>query len=127
MNVSGGNFHDWNKLKWATIIPGYRAKFIHSDNMSFALWDIDAGAPLPAHSHPHEQVTHLLEGEFEIIINGAAKLMQAGEVAAIPSNSKHSGMAITSCRILDAFYPVREDYLADNMRTVLQNADQSFD
>jgi glyoxylate utilization-related uncharacterized protein len=81
------NFHDWDKLEWATIIPGYRAKFVHSDNMSFALWDIDAGAPLPEHSHPHEQVTHLLEGEFEITLNGNTKVMQAGYIVTIPSNS----------------------------------------
>jgi len=80
------NFHDWDKLEWSTIIPGYRAKFVHSDNMTFALWDVDAGAPLPEHSHPHEQVTHLLDGNFEMTIDAKTKVMQPGEVAIIPSN-----------------------------------------
>jgi quercetin dioxygenase-like cupin family protein len=104
------NLHHWDEMEWVTIIPGYRAKFIHSKNMTFGLWDIDAGAPLPEHSHPHEQVTHLLEGKFEITIDGNTQVMHAGMVAIIPSNAKHSGKAINSCRILDAFYPVREDF-----------------
>ena len=108
-------FHDWHKLEWSTIIPGYRAKFVHSNNMSFALWDVDEGASLPEHSHPHEQVTHLLEGKFEIAIDANTEVMQAGQIATIPSNIKHSGKAITACRILDAFYPVREDYVANNI------------
>ena len=105
------NFHDWDKLEWSTIIPGYRAKFVHSDNMTFALWDIDAGALLPEHSHMHEQVTHLLEGKFELTIDANTEVMQANQIATIPSNTIHSGKAITACRILDAFYPVREDYM----------------
>jgi quercetin dioxygenase-like cupin family protein len=104
-------FHDWNKMEWSTIIPGYRAKFVHSNNMTFALWDVDEGASLPEHSHPHEQVTHLLEGKFEITIDANTKVLQAGQIATIPSNTKHSGKAITACRIFDAFYPVREDYV----------------
>jgi quercetin dioxygenase-like cupin family protein len=36
----------------------------YSANMTFALWDIDAGASLPEYAHPHEQVVHLLEGEL---------------------------------------------------------------
>ena len=62
------NLHEWDKVKEKTIIPGYRAKFMHSANMTFALWDVDTGAPLPEHAHPHEQVTHLLEGKFELTI-----------------------------------------------------------
>lgn len=80
---------------------------------------------MPEHSHPHEQVTHLLDGEFEITIDEATKVLQAGQIVSIPSNSKHSGKAITACQILDAFYPVREDYTASNVRTILQNASQS--
>ena len=43
----------------------------------------------------------------------------------IPSNATHSGRAITACRILDVFYPLREDYLKDSFQTVLQNASVS--
>jgi len=116
------NIFEWERIEERTIIPGYRAKFIHSANMTFALWDTDANAPLPGHSHEHEQVTHLLEGEFEITIGGVTNMMKPGSIAVIPSHMHHSGKAITPCRILDVFYPLRKDYMSHLTHTLLQNA-----
>jgi quercetin dioxygenase-like cupin family protein len=93
-------------------IPGYRVRFVHSASMTFAYWAIAAGAELPEHSHPHEQVAHVLEGEFELVIAGERQRLRAGMVAIIPSNATHSGRAVSNCRLLDAFHPVREDYVA---------------
>ena len=64
----------------------------------------------------------MLEGTFELTIDGVANVMKADSVAVIPSNAVHSGRAITACRILDAFYPVREDYLKENLQGVLKKA-----
>jgi quercetin dioxygenase-like cupin family protein len=66
--MDGPLLHEWKSIEEKTIFPGFRGRFIHSANMSFALWDVDAGASLPEHAHPHEQVGHLLEGEFSLTI-----------------------------------------------------------
>ena len=34
----------------------------------------------------------------------------AGQVFVIPPDVPHSGRALTRCRVLDVFAPVREDY-----------------
>jgi len=107
------NLQNWVDIAPVTIAPGYRARFIHSVTMTFALWDVESGAPLPEHSHPHEQVTHLLEGEFEITVDGLVHRMKAGDVLVIASHAVHSGVAVTACQILDVFSPVREDYVLD--------------
>lgn len=99
-----------NHLPLHEILPGMRGRFVHSQHMTFAFWEIDAGFDLPAHNHPHEQVTHMIEGIFELAINGKARQLNAGAMAIIPGNAAHSGKAITDCRILDIFYPKREDY-----------------
>jgi quercetin dioxygenase-like cupin family protein len=91
-------------------IPGYHVRFVHSENMTFAHWSIKAGALLPEHAHPHEQVANIIEGEFELTINGETQRLKPGAVGIIPGNTKHSGKAITDCKIIDAFYPIREDY-----------------
>ena len=91
-------------------VPGCRGKFVHSDNVTLACWDVDAKASLPEHAHPHEQVTTLVEGMFELTIGGETRLLRPRAVAVIPGDVKHSGRAITPCRIIDVFYPVREDY-----------------
>ena len=99
-----------NNIKAKEIIPGYHVKFVHSDNMTEAYWHVDAGAVAPDHSHPHEQIVNVLEGEFELTVNGEPKQLKPGCVVVIPPEAKHSGRAITDCQIMDVFYPVREDY-----------------
>ena len=99
-----------NEIEQIEKIPGYRVRFVHSANMTFAHWEIAAGAPLPEHAHPHEQVANMLEGNFELTIDGQTRTLAAGDVAIIPGGAKHSGKALTACRILDVFYPIREDY-----------------
>lgn len=99
-----------NDMEEKEIVPGYRAKFIHTENMTIAYWNIKANHTMPEHSHPHEQVVNLTEGKFELTIDGKAQRAEPGTVIIIPPNAKHSGIAITDCRILDVFYPVREDY-----------------
>jgi quercetin dioxygenase-like cupin family protein len=101
---------DWSKIPPRTVIPGFHGRFAHSEHMTFALWDIEAGARLPAHHHPHEQVIHVLSGAFEATVDGITQVLTAGMVGIVGSNLVHSGRALTTCRILDAFSPVREDY-----------------
>ena len=91
-------------------VPGFRVRFVHSENMTFAYWDIRQGALLPEHNHPHEQVANVLDGRFELTIDGETRVLESGMVAIIPPNAVHSGRAISDCRILDVFYPIREDY-----------------
>ena len=91
-------------------VPGFHARFVHGDKMSWAFWTIDAGSELPEHRHPHEQVGTVLEGEFEITLDGETRVVGPGDVFVIPSNVPHAGRAVTACRMLDVFQPVREDY-----------------
>ena len=103
-------FIDLREIEQREQIPGYHVRFVHSVNMTFAHWQIEAGAKLPEHSHPHEQVANIIDGQFQLTIDGETRVLGPGTVAVIPSNAVHSGQAVTSCKIIDVFYPVREDY-----------------
>lgn len=103
-------FFNLSKLEAKEIFPGFHVHFIHSATMTFAHWDIDPGAVLPEHSHPHEQVANVIQGKFELTIDGESQCLGPACVGIIPSNARHSGKAITRCHIIDAFYPIREDY-----------------
>ncbi|UCD19802.1 MAG: cupin domain-containing protein [candidate division WOR-3 bacterium] len=92
------------------VVPGIKGKFVHSDNMTVVYWNIDAGAVMPDHAHPHEQIVNVLEGEFDFTVEGKVTEASPGFIAVVPPNVKHGGKAKTPVRILDVFYPVREDY-----------------
>lgn len=106
------------------IIEGYHAQFIHTDTMTFSFIDVDANSALPIHSHPHEQVSQVIEGKFELTINGEARVLQPGDIAVIPSNIPHGGIAITNCKLIDIFNPVREDYLQKTLAAKNKNVDK---
>lgn len=103
-------FISLDEVTEAAPLPGFKVHFVHSETMTFAYWRIEAGSVLPEHSHHHEQVATVTEGQFELTIGGETQVMKPGSVAIIPSNSPHSGRALSACRIIDAFYPIREDY-----------------
>lgn len=92
------------------MLKGGKARFVHMDGMTLSLWRFEAGAELPEHSHPHEQMTKLLSGEFELFVGDESKIMTHSDVAVIPPNVKHKGRAISDCEMLDVFSPAREDY-----------------
>ena len=91
-------------------VPGFRVRFVHTDHMTIAYWDIEEGSVLPEHNHPHEQVSNVIEGVFEMTVEGVARTLGVGDVAVIPGGDTHSGRAMTECRIIDVFHPARDDY-----------------
>lgn len=101
---------DINSIKLQEPLPGLKVRFVHSKNMTLAFWQIDEGAVLPNHNHPHEQVSMVTKGEFELTIDSDTQVVKPGMVAVIPSNAFHSAKALTYCEVTDVFYPIREDY-----------------
>ena len=99
-----------NKEKEHEPVAGYKVKFVHTDNMTFAFWDIKKGYEVPTHSHPNEQVVKIIEGKLELRIEGEKHVLEPGNVLIIPANVEHSAISHTDCKAIDTFYPVREDY-----------------
>lgn len=103
------------KLNLATIpskeiMPGLYGKLVHSENMSMAFWDVEKGATVPEHAHMNEQIMHVMEGEFQFTLDGDTQIYYPGDIVVIAPNLKHSGIALTPCKLLDVFSPTREEY-----------------
>ncbi len=92
------------------LFPGAVARFIHSENMTVAFFSFDAGISLPEHSHPHEQITQVIEGSLLLTVGGAERRLLPGEVAIIPGGAVHSARTTEKTRVTDTFYPIREEY-----------------
>ena len=90
-------------------MPGFQGRFLHTDRVTVVHWEVQEGVQLPEHSHPHEQISNLITGTFDMVIDGIETRLSVGSVAIIPPNAVHSGHAVTSCYFIDVFQPVRED------------------
>lgn len=91
-------------------IKGFHGRAIHTGTMSFIYWTVDAGAAIPIHSHLHQQVAHVIKGQFELTVADETRVLEPGTVAVIPPHVPHGGKAITECYLLDVFQPERDDY-----------------
>ena len=92
--------------------PGITGHYAHGQDMTLGYVEIKAGSRLPEHRHMHEQITYIIEGQLDMIIGGKACSLTAGMYYVIPSNTLHSAIAATDCKVIDVFNPVREDYRA---------------
>ncbi|HCW07839.1 MAG TPA: cupin domain-containing protein [Cytophagales bacterium] len=109
--------HEKN-LKPVEIVPGFLARFVHTENLTIAYVEVKSGSILPEHEHPQEQITHVLEGQLELTVGGETQIAEAGKIVMIPSNVKHSAIARSYCKVMDVFSPVREDYKALEEKTM---------
>lgn len=100
---------DTSTIQKRELFPGVNAALIHTDEVTIAHVKLDKGAVVPSHSHVHEQVINVMEGEFEMTIDGETKIVSAGFVGVVPSNVPHAVTALSDGRIVDIFHPVRED------------------
>jgi quercetin dioxygenase-like cupin family protein len=92
------------------IVPGFFGRFIHSEKITLAYWDVLAGAEIPPHQHVHEMVVNVIYGQLELTIGDQTCVLEPGMVGIIPSQVSHRARAITDCKLIDVFYPVRKDY-----------------
>jgi quercetin dioxygenase-like cupin family protein len=99
-----------NDIPYRELASGIMAKLVHGKKSTLSIVDIKQGSILPRHKHKHEQITFIVEGELEMMIGKKEYLLSAGTVHVIPSNEPHSAIALTDCRVIDVFSPVREDY-----------------
>ena len=99
-----------NDIPSKEFIPGLHGKIVHGERLSWAFWEVEKGAIVPEHQHHNEQMMHVVEGEFEFTLNGQTKVYNDGAIVHIPSNSPHAGKALTHCRLMDIFSPIRNEY-----------------
>jgi quercetin dioxygenase-like cupin family protein len=84
---------------------------IAGDHLQFSLAEIPAGETIPSHTHPNEQLGIILSGLLQFTIADETKMLRPGDVFRIPGGVSHSVVAQDELvRVLDVFYPIRDDY-----------------
>ena len=68
--------------------------------------------PNQPHSHPHEQISYIAAGRVAYFLEGEKAVLEAGDMIAVPSGVSHTVQLLSEkARLVDAFHPVREDFL----------------
>jgi quercetin dioxygenase-like cupin family protein len=83
---------------------------MEAEKMTLSVVDMEPHAVIDEHSHPHEQIGYMVEGEAEFVIEGESFRVRAGQMWRLPGGVAHK--VITGdhrMRAIDVFYPVRED------------------
>jgi len=97
-----------------TPVPGIEIRAVSGSGITLSFVSFAADAVAPVHTHPHEQMGTVLEGEMEFEIPGERRILRPGEVYSVPPNVPHGARAMGGrpCLALDAFTPRREDFMA---------------
>lgn len=88
---------------------GVEMRAVTAQTITVAHVKLEEGALVPEHWHYHEQVVNVVEGELELVVDGESFRLVPGKVMVLPPNVSHSGRAVTACRVVDVFHPVRQD------------------
>ena len=102
--------HLIKNIKPKELAPGITGHYAHGEQSSFGYIELEKGSQVPLHSHINEQITYIIEGQLDMIIDGVVFSLTDGMYHVIHSNVPHSAIAVTDCKVIDSFSPAREDY-----------------
>ena len=106
-------FIDLNQQPVIIPVPGCRLRTPFGEHLMLSYLEMEEGAEVPWHQHPHEQGGMLLQGRMQLSIGDETRICEAGSMFLIPPNVMHRAVAIGGpAVVLDVFSPVREDYVA---------------
>ena len=104
-------FVDKNDCVRHQIFPGVDIYTTCCQQMMLSLVEMQPGAVVEPHSHPHEQMGLMLEGEADFTIGDQQMRVTAGQMWRIPGGVVHKVVALDRpLRALDVFHPPRDDY-----------------
>jgi quercetin dioxygenase-like cupin family protein len=95
------------------LAAGVHARALFGDSTMLNLVELEPGAVVPEHSHPHEQMGIVISGEIVMIFDGEERPCHAMDAMHIPSGVTHGAYAgPEGAVVLDVFVPIREDFRA---------------
>jgi quercetin dioxygenase-like cupin family protein len=104
-------FRDLATIRPQRLSPGFLARAVHGNGITFAVVEIDPLAELPEHSHANEQLGLVLEGSVTFRVGAEAQTVHPGGIWSIPPNTPHFVIAgEEGAVVLDIFTPARAEW-----------------
>ena len=89
----------------------------YTENLMLAVIDLSQPeAAVPLHAHPHEQISFVSQGRVRFTVGEGDEQevveVGPGDVVVAPPGVPHGAELLSeTARVIDAFHPIREDFL----------------
>lgn len=105
-------FVKFDQIAWEDQGGGVRRKIMaYGDQIMGVHVEFKGGAVGALHSHPHVQFSYIQTGSFKVQIGDKTKVLKADDYYYIPPDVVHGVEALEDSILIDAFAPMREDFL----------------
>ena len=88
-----------------------RRVLAHGEDMMAVEVCFEKGAVGSMHTHPHVQISYVLEGSFEATIGEEKRVISVGDTYYTLPDVPHGVVCLEKGRLLDVFTPERKDFL----------------
>ncbi len=101
----------WDHEPLERLSDGIGRRMLNGEAMTLAQITLAAGAVVPEHEHPNEQIATVLSGRLRFVVGGEEHEVGPGESLLIPGGVPHRVDVLEDAVVLDAFAPRREDWI----------------
>lgn len=106
--ATAGDYVELADVEPIFFLPGLEFRAVLGEHLLVNFVRYDPGTVVPVHAHEEEQMTFVLEGEFEFEVAGERRVVRPGTVVRIPPHVPHGARALDGpCFQVDAFSPPR--------------------
>ncbi len=98
---------------WEDLGNGLKRKIMASGGKIMSVEvSFTKGAIGAIHTHPHQQISYILEGSFNYELKGKVYKLKTGDTCYVAPGEPHGVVSLEgNSRILDLFTPQREDFI----------------
>ena len=107
------NFFKVKELKAKKVLEDSTLRVVVNKKTMVSFFEFGPNTTImPKHKHPHEQIGVVVEGSVKMVVGGETKILKVSEGVIIPPNVEHEASPLEPVtKMIDFFYPIREDYL----------------
>ncbi len=81
---------DWSEQEFSEVRPDIFGATVHTPQLTATLYRYGGGSSWEEHQHTQDQITTVLEGVIDFVVDGRAVRLEAGQLATLPGGTPHS-------------------------------------
>jgi quercetin dioxygenase-like cupin family protein len=107
-----GNWTTWKELDPLQVVPGLNFQPVLGESVMVNFVRFEPNTVAPLHWHDEEQISFVIEGEFEFQVGDETRILRPGDAVVIPPNVPHGARTHDqTCLEVDVFHPPRKSLL----------------